>query len=233
MKYFIIKNKATGLWDICTDNTHNPPLAKYVWAGDFKTQDEAERYLAETLKNLKHGAAFGAGPIPNTAGTGNVTYTPTSNNQSGIVGIINAILRYGFSLLIIIGILYVINLVFPSAKITTTPQLNNTWVSEFFQNVSNARGQPYAQCNQLDYYAQQRYYDLNLMNVSYSNNLNNNETMLAPIELETENGAPSGYTTASPKSYLQNYTGYYYQLVNTSYSYYGYYIFNATGNFGN
>ncbi|MCL5008147.1 MAG: hypothetical protein M1562_02765 [Candidatus Marsarchaeota archaeon] len=51
--YYIIKNKKTGLWDICTDKSHNPPLDKYRWATDFKTEEEARNYLTTTLKMIK------------------------------------------------------------------------------------------------------------------------------------------------------------------------------------
>ncbi len=53
VKYFIIKNKKTGKWDICTDNAHNPPLDRYIWAGDFKSEEEAKRYLKETLDKIR------------------------------------------------------------------------------------------------------------------------------------------------------------------------------------
>lgn len=52
-KYYMIKNIKTGLWDICSNNKNNPPLEKHVWAGDFKSKEEAERYLKETLQDLK------------------------------------------------------------------------------------------------------------------------------------------------------------------------------------
>lgn len=52
-KYYFLKNKHTNLWDICTNNENNPPLEKHVWAGDFKTKEEAEKYLGDTLKKLK------------------------------------------------------------------------------------------------------------------------------------------------------------------------------------
>lgn len=54
-KYYLIKNKVTGKWDICTNNLHNPPLEKYIWAADFVTAEEAEKYLKETLTNLRQG----------------------------------------------------------------------------------------------------------------------------------------------------------------------------------
>ena len=53
--YYTIKNKATGLWDICTDRSRNPPLDKNRWATDFKTEEEAKTYLTDTLKKIKEG----------------------------------------------------------------------------------------------------------------------------------------------------------------------------------
>jgi len=50
-KILLLKNKHTDLWDICTNNENNPPLEKHFWAGDFKTKEEAEKYLGDTLKN--------------------------------------------------------------------------------------------------------------------------------------------------------------------------------------
>lgn len=58
--YYIIKNKKTGLWDICTDKSQNPPLDKYRWATDFNTEAEAKIYLADTLKRIKER---GSAPI--------------------------------------------------------------------------------------------------------------------------------------------------------------------------
>ena len=56
-RYYLIKNSETKLWDICTDNLHNPPLEKYRWATDFNTRSEAEKYLEETLKTIREGRA--------------------------------------------------------------------------------------------------------------------------------------------------------------------------------
>ena len=44
-RYYLIKNKKTRRWDICTSSSHNPPLDKYRWAIGFSTEDEADRYL--------------------------------------------------------------------------------------------------------------------------------------------------------------------------------------------
>lgn len=55
MTYYFIKNKKTGLWDICTDKSQNPPLDKYRWATNFKTEAEAKIYLADALKRIKEG----------------------------------------------------------------------------------------------------------------------------------------------------------------------------------
>ena len=60
-KYYVINNKSTGHWDICSNNQSNPPLEKYIWAGDFNSKEEAEAYLKETLQNLKMGSTEGGG----------------------------------------------------------------------------------------------------------------------------------------------------------------------------
>ena len=52
-KYYMIKNKKTGKWDICSNNNNNPPLDGQVWAGDFNSKEEAEVYLKETLQDIK------------------------------------------------------------------------------------------------------------------------------------------------------------------------------------
>ena len=54
-KYYIIKNKKTGKWDICSNNNSNPPLEKAIWAGNFKSEEEAETYLKNTLQKIKYG----------------------------------------------------------------------------------------------------------------------------------------------------------------------------------
>lgn len=53
VKYYVIKNKRTGRWDICTDNAHNPPLDKDVWAADFDNETEANKYLKDTLARIR------------------------------------------------------------------------------------------------------------------------------------------------------------------------------------
>ena len=53
VKYYVIKNKRTGKWDICTDNMHNPPLDKNIWAADFSSEAEANRYLKDTLAKIR------------------------------------------------------------------------------------------------------------------------------------------------------------------------------------
>lgn len=52
-KYYTIKNKKTGKWDICSNNKNNPPIEGQVWAGDFSSQEAAETYLQETLQDIK------------------------------------------------------------------------------------------------------------------------------------------------------------------------------------
>jgi tetratricopeptide (TPR) repeat protein len=54
-KYYIINNRKTGKWDICSTNQNNPPLEKSVWAGSFNTKEEAEKYLVETIQKTKAG----------------------------------------------------------------------------------------------------------------------------------------------------------------------------------
>lgn len=54
-KYYIINNKDTGRWDICSTNQNNPPLEKNVWAGNFNSKEEAEKYLADTIQKTKTG----------------------------------------------------------------------------------------------------------------------------------------------------------------------------------
>ena len=51
-KYYIIKNKKTGKWDICSNNNSNPPLEKAILAGNFKSEEEAETYLKDTLQKV-------------------------------------------------------------------------------------------------------------------------------------------------------------------------------------
>ena len=54
-KYYIINNRKTGRWDICSSKQDNPPLEKSVWAGGFNSKGEAEKYLADTLQKTKTG----------------------------------------------------------------------------------------------------------------------------------------------------------------------------------
>jgi hypothetical protein len=54
-KYYIINNKKSGRWDICSTNKNNPPLEKSIWAGDFNSKEEAEKYLADTIQKTKTG----------------------------------------------------------------------------------------------------------------------------------------------------------------------------------
>lgn len=50
-KYYILHDKSTGSWNICS---RNPPLEpKDKWAEGFDTEEEARKYLKETLSNLK------------------------------------------------------------------------------------------------------------------------------------------------------------------------------------
>lgn len=52
-RYYIINNTKSGLWDICSTNQNNPPLEKSIWAGNFKSKEEAEIYLTETIKKTR------------------------------------------------------------------------------------------------------------------------------------------------------------------------------------
>ncbi len=52
-KYYIINNKKSGKWDICSTNQNNPPLEKSVWAGDFNSKEEAEKYLIDTIERTR------------------------------------------------------------------------------------------------------------------------------------------------------------------------------------
>jgi hypothetical protein len=217
-KYYIIKNKSTSLWDICTDDVRNPPLEKYRWATDFNTKEEAETYLGETLKKLKEES--NAPPlqlqssIPEGVGQG---YVSQPTNWVGIVVV-----------LAIVG--FVAYAILHAPVLSATPTLNGTWVNQFFTTVGNARNQPYHACDQLNTLAMENY---------TNSNLGNNEDILAPLYLETENGVQTSqpYGVTSPNAYLQNLqnndTTTYSSLMSQAYSYYGYYIFSATGTFGN
>ena len=49
-KYYIINNKKSGKWDICSTNQNNPLLEKSILAGGFNSKEEAEKYLIDTIQ---------------------------------------------------------------------------------------------------------------------------------------------------------------------------------------
>lgn len=216
--YYIIKNKKTGRWDICTDKSQNPPPDKYRWATDFKTEEEARNYLIGTLKKLKEEK---------------VAQYPTNllmvqKRPSVIVTLIS----YVFIILIILGIAWVAHFfITPKSTLSGSPQINSTWTNQFFTVVQEARGKSYTECSQLDKLASINYKD------QY---LNNNETILAPMYLETSYidgiATSTTYGVTDPYSYFQelkdNYTAVYDLLMNDDYSYYGFYDYETVGTFG-
>ncbi|MCW6159643.1 MAG: hypothetical protein LVQ95_00955 [Candidatus Micrarchaeales archaeon] len=143
---------------------------------------------------------------------------------SSTLNIVGNLIGYIVIIAIIIGIAALF-----APKLSTTPQLNETWVSQFFSVVGSARGVQYTMCPSLNFIAQQNYSN------SY---LNNNEDILAPQYLETENGAVTStpYGVTDPNTYLQdlrnNDSATYSSLMDQAYSYYGFYIYQTEGTFG-
>jgi len=216
--YYIIKNKKTGKWDICTDKSYNPPLDKYRWATDFKTEEEARIYLIDTFKKLKEEKA-----------TQYKTNVLTIHKRPSIIV---TLISYVFVILIILGIAWVAHFfITPKSTLSGSPQINSTWTNQFFTVVQEVRGKNYTECDRLDKLASINYKD------QY---LNNNETILAPIYLETyyTDGVATSttYGVTDPYSYFQelknNYTAVYDLLMNDNYSYYGSYDYETIGTFG-
>lgn len=157
-------------------------------------------------------------------------------NGCTMANILGAIIGYGFVVLMILGIAYVAHFfITPQSTLSGKPDLTGSWVTQFFQTVSTNRNQQYSECTSLDSYAGQRY-----AAIAYSGSTNYNETILAPLELYTDyiDGVASSttYGVQDPSTYLQNLeyneSDVYSTLMGSSYSYYGYYIFNTTGTFG-
>ncbi len=148
---------------------------------------------------------------------------PASTTSNTIVNLLRSIF-----IIAIFAIILGISASF-APKLSTTPQLNETWVNQFFSVVGNARGAQYTMCLSLNLIARQNYSN------SY---LNNNEDILAPQYLETEYGAPTStpYGVTDPNTYLQNLHNNdsvtYSSLMDQAYSYYGFYIYQTEGTFG-
>jgi hypothetical protein len=221
MEYYIIKNKATGLWDICTNNQSNPPLEKYIWAGDFKTEEEAKIYLSNTLKKIKE----------ETSNPQQLIITPYKTGSN----LLTKILGYIVGIFFILGIIYVANLfITPQSTLRGSPQLNGSWVTQFFATAGSLRGKYYSQCSGLNSEAQQEYY--------YAENygINSGQVILTPIYLSIfyMDAVPDSttYKLTNTSTYLYelqaNYTNTYAEIMNTNYSYYGYYIYQTSGTFG-
>jgi len=152
-------------------------------------------------------------------------------SASSGLGALKKAAEYIVGLVVFFGIIFLYNhsAASSSSVLSSTPQLNSSWVTQFFGLVGTQRHYQYSECSQLDSLAALRY------NLSY---LNYNETILAPLFIETLYGGPtsSPYGVTDPSSYLQdllnNYTGTYGILQNQSYLYYGYFIYGTTGKFG-
>ncbi len=149
-----------------------------------------------------------------------------------MTNILGLLIGYGIMFGIIIGIAYVAHFfITPQSELSGAPQLNSTWITQFMTTVANARNQRYSECSQLDALAQQNY------NNYY---LNANETVLAPMYLETNyiDGVASStsYGVNNPTAYLQNlennYSEIYSKIMNKNYNYYGYYLYQTEAQFG-
>ena len=148
------------------------------------------------------------------------------------------IIGYLLFIAIIVFIVWVASF-FRTSTTSSSPTLNSSWVTHFFQNVSNTRNQTISNCNNLDAYAMQRYYTLkdgsnnpsewdeNITYIRYS--LNQNETVLAPIQIQTPE--PYSYVLPYPKTYLVDNLDNSTEFFRSSYSYYGYFIYPTTGIF--
>ena len=147
-----------------------------------------------------------------------------------VPGSLKKIVGYAIGLAILIGISYALGSS-PSSALSSTPQLSSSWVSQFFGYVGGQRGQTYTECSQLDSLAQEK-----IPSIDY------NKIILAPLYIELNASTnlpikPIQYGVLEPSSYLKNLknndTDTYYKVTSTNFHYYGFFIYNDTGTFGN
>lgn len=154
--------------------------------------------------------------------------------------ILGTIVSYGVVILLILGIAYVAHFfITAQSTLSRIPGVNSSWVTSFFATIGTNRKLRYTECNQLNSLAEQNY---NNYYSKYSGfyYLNNNETILAPMYLETNYiygvASSTTYGVANPNQYLQellqNDTQIFDMLMNRSYTYYGFYLFKTEGRFG-
>lgn len=200
---------------------------------EFNKYDTKPKKSKQATKGSKSTAMDAGKAIENKEVKKEIPNQPiiVRDTRSGVGSkIIGTIVGYGFVFLIIIGIAYAIHGFSGYSNANSTPQLSDSWVSQFFTAVNNRRGMQYTECSSLNSLAAQRYQILSSSGFTYTNY---GEDVLAPIAIYP--GSEITYTTKDPAAYLadlqNNYTSEYNDITNSAYSYYGYYIYNWEGNF--
>ncbi|MEM0143880.1 MAG: hypothetical protein QXL94_08085, partial [Candidatus Parvarchaeum sp.] len=112
-----------------------------------------------------------------------------------------------------LGIAYIAHFfITPGSMLTGQPELNGSWVNQFFVAIGQTRGSTYTECPQLDALAMQDY------NNYY---VNSNEVILTPMYLETDyiDGVASGtsYGVTEPYTYIQDLENNYTQIFAIEY----------------
>lgn len=118
------------------------------------------------------------------------------------------------------------------------PQINDTWATEFFGNVSRERGSQYNYCPVLSTFAKTRFNtmvtDYGVSHYGYAQNFNNYwpggyiygdeiYTGFGEEVFYPSGSAPNNYTT----QIMETAPGHWQELIDTNLTYYGYYIANG------